>query len=328
MIDLSIVIPSYEAADCLAACLASIDAAQKAHPALAIEVIVVDNGSRDGSLAVAQRAAQPLRLVAWLENRGFAAAANAGLRRRRGRHALILNSDVEIDPDLLQGAVHRLDEDPSIGVLGPSLRHPDGRPQRSVHAEPDLATELVPEWMLRRLRPSGFESQRAEGTTGGAGRDVEAVRGAVFFMGGEAIDRLGCFDEGFFFFLEETEYCSRVRRAGRRVVYAGDLRARHRLGASSKRRAPLVTRIEFHRSLYRFLRQRRGRTTEILARVARVLRNLPVVAGLSFIAPFSKRVRARWVERAGLVLWHLRACPPVPTLATLAERGELAEMPR
>jgi GT2 family glycosyltransferase len=315
MIDLTIVIPSFEAADCLAKCLTSIERAAKAEPDLGLEVIVVDNGSRDGSLDVAERAALRPRLVAWADNRGFASAVNAGLRRRRGRHALLLNSDVEIEPDLLREAVRLLDRSPEIGVLGPALFHPDGRPQRSVHAEPGLATEFLPDWILRRSPRGASVDPSRHDVEVMPWREVEAVRGAVFFIQGHVLEEVGLLDEGFFFFLEETEYCGRVRRAGFQVVYAPTLRATHGLGASSKKRAPLATRIEFHRSLYRFLHRSRGSTILVLARTARMLRNAALVAGLTLAAPFSQGLRARWFERAGLVLWHLRGCPSDPGLA-------------
>ena len=335
MIDLSIVIPSYEAADCLEACLRSIEAALRSHPEIAVEVIVVDNGSRDGCVALARASALQPRVIAWLRNRGFAAAVNAGLRRRRGRHALLLNSDVRIDRDLLVGAIGILDREPSIGVLGPALFHPDGRPQRSVHPQPDLSTELLPEPVLRWLRPAGFARGGRAARAGGPGasgasgesresrergrRDVEAVRGAVFFIHGETLREVGLLDEGYFFFLEETDYCARVRRAGRRVAYAPGLRAEHRLGASSKRSAPLATRIEFHRSLYRFHERRLGRTAAGLVRRVRLVRNLVGVTALALPALVSTRARGRLAQRWGLVLWHLRGRPPEPGLArTLA----------
>jgi GT2 family glycosyltransferase len=318
MIDLSIVIPSYEASDCLEQCLASIADARQAHPEVSIEVIVVDNGSSEECVALALGSALRPRVIAWLRNRGFAAAVNAGLRRRRGRHALLLNSDVRIDRDLLAQALEILDQEPSVGVLGPALFHPDGRPQRSVHPQPDLATELLPELVLRWLRPAGFALRgRAarERSSGNAGlRDVEAVRGAVFFIHGDTLRDVGLLDEGYFFFLEETDYCARVRAAGRRVVQAPSLRAEHRLGASSKRSAPLATRIEFHRSLYRFHERRLGWAGAGSVRCVRLVRNLMSVATLCVPALFQARAQRRLAQRWGLVLWHLRGRPAEPGL--------------
>ena len=160
MIDLSIVVVSHGTRDLLAACLASIERARRATGAPSVETIVVDNGSCDGSVEVARAAAVQPRLVACVRNRGFAAAVNVALRLRRGRHVLLLNSDAEVDAALLRGGSTLLDESPGVGALGVALVHPDGRPQRSVHPLPDWTTELLPEPLLRRLRPRGFASTK------------------------------------------------------------------------------------------------------------------------------------------------------------------------
>lgn len=321
MTDLTIIIPSYEAADCLSECLAGIEEAERAHPELALEIIVVDNGSRDDSVTRVRESRLCPRLIAWVRNRGFAAAVNAGLRLRRGRHVLLLNSDVGISRDLLAEGVAILDEKSEIGVLGPALFHPDGRPQRSVHALPGLQTEFFPEVLLRWFRPAGFAKRGSvrPGTVGP--RDVEAIRGAVFFIRGELIEKVGLFDEGYFFFLEETDYCARVRASGARVAYLDSIRAQHRLGASSKQRAPLATRIEFHRSLYRFLARWRGPRRARIARAWRLIRNMIGLGLLAAPALIFPPVRARVAQRAGLVLWHLRGCPGEPTLAQALERA-------
>jgi GT2 family glycosyltransferase len=133
-------------------------------------------------------------------------------------------------------------------------------------------------------------------------------------MRGELLEKLGLLDEGYFFFLEETDYCWRVREAGYRVLYCDSLRAMHRLGASSKRRVPLATRIEFHRSLYRFLDQRRGRGIASIAYVARLVRNSVTCLGLLLPAIGSGPARLRLTERWGLLLWHLRGRPLQPDL--------------
>ncbi len=225
---------------------------------------------------------------------------------------LLLNSDVRVAADLFARGVSILDERPEIGVLGAALVHPGGRPQRSVHARPSLATEIVPAPLLEWLRPGGAEVRRQREDPI---REVEAVRGAVFFVRGEVVEKVGPFDEGYFFFLEETDYCERVESAGFRVAHASALRAIHALGASSKQRARLETRIEFHRSLYRFLERRRGRSVARFAQLWRSLRNVVVVLLLTPLAVCSRSVRSRWQERAGLLLWHLRGCPTEPSLA-------------
>ncbi|MBY0395748.1 MAG: glycosyltransferase [Thermoleophilia bacterium] len=343
MIDLSVVIPSYENAALLERCLAALARARAAHPALDFEVVVVDNGSRDGSAARAAASPLGVRVVALARNRGFAAAVNLGLRCRRGRHVLLLNSDAEIEAGVLVGGVAVLDAGPGIGVVGAALLHPDGRAQRSVHALPDWTSELLPDRVLRWARRRGLArraeavgddrrgGRRASGSGaggivgGGSVREVEAVRGAVFFAAGDLVEALGGLDEGYFFFLEETDYCARARDAGRRVVYAPGLRAIHRLGASSKARAPLATRIEYERALDRFLRRRRGPAVARTVRAIRWLRLVGSLGALVLAAPLSARLRRRLRERAGLLLWHLRGRPAEPVLADALASGISAD---
>lgn len=316
MMDLTILVVSYETRELLSHCLDSIDKACAGYPTLRVETIVIDNGSRDGSVEAALASPVAPRIVSLVRNRGFAAAVNCGLRLRRGRHVLLLNTDAEIEPDVLFRAVELLDESSDLGVLGVALFHPGGRVQRSVHPFPSLQTEWVPEAILRRLRPKGFPTpfRRASRFGHGSLREVEAVRGAVFFMRGELLEKIGGLDEAYFFFLEETDYCWRVRAAGYRVVHCQALRAMHRLGASSKRRVPLATRIEYHRSLYRFLDRRRGHWVTRVAQAVRLVRNAITVLGLLPLAIGSNRAKTRLAERWGLTLWHLRGRPDQPGL--------------
>jgi GT2 family glycosyltransferase len=325
-VDLSIVIVSFETRSVTLACLSALERARRANPTLSSETIVIDNGSRDGSAEAIARAWPQARLFACVRNRGFAAAVNLGLRVARGRHVLLLNSDVEIEPDVLLRGVERLDAQAGVGVLGVALLHPDGRPQRSAHLLPDLQSELLPGFLVRRLqseagrrRSAPARGLGADGAASGMGSgalvEVEAVRGAVFFVRGDLLEKVGLLDEAYFFFLEETDYCRRVREAGLGVYLSTDLHAVHRLGASSKRRAPLATRIEYHRSLYRYLARQHTKEVAHVVRVVRGLRNAIGVVCLALVAPFSAKIHQRLVERAGLLLWHLRGCPVEPSLA-------------
>lgn len=317
MIDLSILIASYENADLLGDCLLALERAQAAHPQLQLEVILIDNGSEDASIARARASGLPVRVIALARNRGFATAVNLGLRIRRGRHVLLLNSDATIAPDVLARAVALLDGDAAIGVLGVALLHPGGRPQRSVHAFPGLVTELLPDALVRlgrRVR-RGRPASLAPGCS-----LVEAVRGAVFFVRGRLFDELGELDEGYFFFLEETDFCWRVRAAGHQVVYAPALQAVHQLGASSKARVPWVTRIEYERSLDRFLSIRRSRRTARGVRSLRCARWIAALLPLALAAALGPHGRRRLRERGGLILWHLRGRPPEPILAVALAR--------
>jgi len=321
LIDLTILIASYETRELILSCLDSVEAARRAHPELAVEIIVVDNASSDGTVVAIREHFPEVRVFALVRNRGFAAAVNLGLRASRGRSILLLNSDVEVDEDLLAGGARILDENSQVGVVGAALVHSDGRAQRSVHALPGLQTELLPEFVLRSFRPAAFAPRGGAGSEAiRAGlREVEAIRGAVFFFRASLIEKIGALNEGFFFFMEETEYCARVRQAGYLILHAEALRAVHHLGASSKRVAALATRIEYHRSLYRFLAIERGPSVARFARGLRTLRGGLLILGMIVIFPISPSVRRRMAERWGLFLWHLQGCPDEPRLADVLE---------
>ena len=305
--DLSVVVVSWNtralALDCLEALRRALSGST-----LAVERLLVDNGSQDGTVAAVRRRAPDVRVLALPHNRGFAGGANAGLRAARGRHVLLLNSDARPLAGALERGVAHLDENDDVGLVGPTLLRSDGRRERTVHRPPRFAEELVPP----ALRPLllRMPRQRARGP-----RDVDALRGAALFVRGGLWHEVGPLAEDYFFFLEETDWCARVRAAGYRVVQQPRARFVHASGASSKRRYPSQTHIEYHRSLYRFYRTHRGVRIE---RGVRALRLAKATVGLVVGAPLalgSPRARARWRVRRDLLAWHVRGRPDDAGLA-------------
>jgi GT2 family glycosyltransferase len=313
--DLSIVIVSYETRELTLACLASIERELRARDdagRIQSETLLVDNASRDGT-AEAVRARFPwVTSIVLPRNVGFAAGCNAGLREAKGRHAVLLNSDCVVRRGTLERCVAFLDEHPDVGVVGPQLLHPDGRRQNSVHAAPSVLTELVPKGILETLLPRRFPSKRRRHT---GPVDVDAVLGACLCVRREVWERQGLLPEEYFMFLEETDWCWTIRSAGWRVVHLPDVELTHVSGASSRRRNALRKRIEYHRSLYRFLAKRRGSGAVRIVWLQRVLKialELVLFAPLAAVSPLQ---RGRWRERAGLLGWHLRGCPEGEGLA-------------
>ncbi|MCI0342422.1 MAG: glycosyltransferase family 2 protein, partial [Planctomycetales bacterium] len=246
--DVSVVIVSWNTRDLLAACLRSVAEAGREVPH---ETIVVDNGSEDGSGDLVAREFPAVRLVRNGENRGYAAAANQGIREGSGRYVLLLNPDATLPPDALRALVAYADREPRVGLVGAALRDPDGRVQKSVAAIPSLATELLNRDLLRLLLPSRFPDL----TDGTEPSDVPSVVGACLLARREAIEKVGPLDEGYFVFLEETDWCVRMREAGWRVVHHPGVRVVHAQGRA-KERDPVAGWIEYYRSLYRFFRRR------------------------------------------------------------------------
>lgn len=185
-----------------------------------VSTVVVDNGSSDGTVALVRERFPEVRVIE-SENRGLAAGWNIGIRATESRHVLILNADAWLVDDALSRLVAFADGRPRAAVIGPRLRFPDGRLQRSVRGFPTpwrIATEY---FFLRKL----FPRSRAFNAFYAAGFDHEEVREADFVMGAcmlvrrSAIDEVGMLDEDYFLFSEETDWCYRFRRAGWEVVF-------------------------------------------------------------------------------------------------------------
>ena len=325
MKDLSVVIVTWNTRKLTLECLESLAAvlreAGKGGEMVA-EVILVDNGSDDATVAAVRDRFPEVHVEALPENVGFAAGCNVGLRVAAGRHVLILNSDARVPFATLARCVSYLDANPDVGLVGPQLLHADGRKQTSIHRAPTLLAELLPKSLLQLLVPRRYPSWR---TVGAAPLDVEALTGAVLFVRAAMLRDAGPLPEGYFFFLEETDWCRRVRRAGWRVVHLPTAVATHLSGASSKRRDPVKTRIEYHRSLYHFFRVNRGAGSMVMVFCVRLLKSLFYVVSQAPWALAGGRGRDRWRVHRAVLGWHLRGCP---SAAGLAGRGVVGESPR
>jgi GT2 family glycosyltransferase len=318
--DLSVVIVTWNAKDVLLDCLASIERevlARRDEGRLDVEVLVVDNGSADDTVPVVRERFPWAELIALPENLGFAAGNNVGLRRAKGRHAVLLNSDTVVFRDALEACVRYLDAHPEVGVVGPQLLNPDGTKQNCIHNHPSLVTEIVPKGVLETLFPRRFPSKRFEHPEP---IEVEAVLGACLFVRREVLETVGPMPEDYFFFLEETDWCFRIGEAGWRIVHLPEVHIVHVYGASTKKKIPAETRIEYHRSLYHFFRKNRGVGQAAAVVALRVLKGLLYVTVGAVPAAFSARSRDRWVQNAKVLAWHLRGCPAEAGLRRLRGR--------
>ena len=162
------------------------------------------------------------------------AGNNAGMRIASGRYFLLLNSDAWMAPGAVERLVALADSRPEAAVVGPRLRNPDGSLQRSVRGFPSpwrIATEY---FFLRKLAPGS----RALNSLYGAGFDhdstieVDWVSGACLFVRRDAAQAVGPFDEDYFMFSEETDWCYRFRQAGWAVIFSPEAECVHVGGAT------------------------------------------------------------------------------------------------
>lgn len=252
-VDLSIIIVAWNVRDLVLDCLASI---RDANLEFSHEVILVDNGSNDETAETVRRHFPDTRVLALPKNVGFAAGNNRGLAVMEGRYALLLNSDTIVVPGGLEACVHYLNEHPDVGVVGPQLVNPDRTKQNCIHNTPTLVSEIFGQSLLRRVMPRRYPSKLVDYDEP---IEVEAVLGACLFVRREVVDQVGMIDEDYFFFLEETDWCHRIRARGWRVFHLPHAFVIHLYGEATKKKMPLRTRIEYYRSLYIFFKKNRGR---------------------------------------------------------------------
>jgi len=255
MVDLSVVVVSWNVRDLLRQCLASTSDLQSP----SIETIVVDNVSTDGSAEMVRTEFPDVRLIVNTENRGFPAANNQGIAIAEGRYVLILNPDTEVIDDALAAMVAYADENPDVGVVGPQLLNDDLSVQPSRRRFPTLATAFFESTWLqpcapRRLLARYYVQDQPDDAT----LDVDWVKGAALMARREAIEQVGLMDEGYFMYSEELDWCKRFKDAGWRVVYLPTAQIVH-YGGKSSDQVMTSRHIHFQTSKVRYFRKHHGR---------------------------------------------------------------------
>ncbi|OPY79875.1 MAG: N-acetylglucosaminyl-diphospho-decaprenol L-rhamnosyltransferase [Syntrophorhabdus sp. PtaU1.Bin153] len=326
---LSIVIITRNTKDLVANLLESIKKDRALEPFLR-EVILVDNGSSDGTDAMVEERFPGVSLLRNTENRGFAAAANAGIRCSGGEHILLLNSDTLLIEGEVAKMLEFMNSNKDVGICGPQLVHGDMTPQRSYAHIPSLLFEIVPRSFLEFALPSRFSTKGpGRGAHALARRprdeyreldphqetaatpvDVPSLIGAAVMGRRETLDRVGGFDERFFFFLEETDLCLQIKKTGMRVVFFSQSRVIH-LQGKTVRKNWVRGRIQYNISLYKFIQKHRRTSYYRAFQAVRIGKCFFMIVLLS-VLPFllvRERTRRTYLYYFELFLWHLRACP-------------------
>lgn len=281
--DLTVVIVNYNALTHVRRCLDSLIAGTAG---VDWEAIVVDNASRERGIERLRADYPQVRVVRRMVNGGFAVGANVGLRAMRAEAALLLNPDTVVQPGAAAALLSYARAHPDVGMVGPRIENPDGSLQLSCRAFPSLWTGLFNRYsLLTRLAPRNRYSSAylMTDTDHTVTRDVDWLSGAALLIPRRTVERVGLFDERYFFAIEDVDYCRRVHDAGLRVVYHPAAVVTHRIGASS---ATMPNRIEIarHRGMWRYYRRhlRGGRALDAAVAAgitARCLLRLVLVNG-------------------------------------------------
>lgn len=304
---MTLLIATRNTRDLTARALASADASQGVP---AKEVVVIDNGSTDGTAAFIQEKCPGVKVIRAERNLGFARAMNLGAQATQGEFLLLLNSDTVLPPETLAAAIAWMRGHPACGVAGVQLLNPDGSPQNSIANFPTLATELLNKSLLRRLFPRRFPGKEQRFTEP---VEVESVVGAFMLIRRAVWEALGGLDERYFFFLEETDFCLRARRAGWPVMHLPRITVWHGQGQTAKG-AAAGARIEYWRSRYLYFAKNHRPVQQAVLAAGLCLRLLVdwLVSGcvLALTLGRSERWKNKCRVNSALCLWHWRGRPP------------------
>lgn len=316
--DVSIIIVCYNDREVLLPCLTSIF---ESRFEVSHEVLLVDNGSVDGSQEEALERHPDVRLVEAGYNSGYAGGNNIGYRASRGRFVLFLNPDTLLCDGVLDRLVERYEALPGCGAVGPNVRNADGSLQRSVFRSPRLV-DFWDSFMLKRVpgyaRLFGFMGYRDEDYANEG--DVDVVCGCCFLVGRPVLEEVGCFDEEYFIYFEEADLCERIRAAGHRVVYTPATSIVH-LGGATTVKQQTWFRIRAERSRRLFFRKHRGPLATAALWPALFLNSLARVSigllALALTLGAVETVRVKTGCEVALLLWQFGLVnhpqrPPAP----------------
>lgn len=250
---------------------------------LSTEIIVVDNGSKDGTPEAIRSQFPNVTLIENRANLGFAKANNIGMALSRGKYVCLVNSDVVIPAGCLEKMVEFMEANPKIGVLGPKMLSPDGGVGASVMRLPTVWNTLCCALGLHTIFPrsallGGFSM---DAYAYDSVDDVEMLTGWFWMIPRTALKMVGGLDEQFFMYGEDIDWCHRFRDAGWQVIFYPDAAALH-YGAASSGEAPTRFYVEMRRANLQYFRKHHGRFGVLGYRFAIWLHELTRVAGYSF----------------------------------------------
>jgi N-acetylglucosaminyl-diphospho-decaprenol L-rhamnosyltransferase len=244
---------NYEAGPLLTECVRSLLADTSAG---APEVVVVDNGSTDGSIVELRAAFPAIEVLDPGANLGYAGAANLGIAATRAPVVAVCNPDLLVAPGTAAAVLGRLDTEPDLAAVGPAVFEPDGSRYPSARQVPRLVDAVGHGTVGLVKRENRFTRRYRElDADPTLPRDVDWVSGAAVWLRRSALEEVDGWDDGYFMYVEDVDLCWRLGHAGWRVAYEPGGAVTHVQGASTARH-PYRMIVEHHRSLLRFAGKR------------------------------------------------------------------------
>ena len=249
---LSIIVVSFNTSDLLRKCLQSV---YDHPPVKAFETIVVDNGSRDDSREMVKERFPRVKLIANPANQGFTAGNNRAFKVAWGKYFLLLHSDAEVTAGAIEVLIKFLQQNPRIGIVGGKLLNSDGTLQPSCRPYPSLKRIIFSYRSPVNILFSNNLYTRSYLTPPGSYEvihQVDSVAAAFILIRRTALEEIGLFDQRFFMFLEDSDLCYRMKKAGWGVYYNPDSAVYHHWGGTSSKMSYRMV-LEHNLSMWRFL---------------------------------------------------------------------------
>jgi GT2 family glycosyltransferase len=253
-VTLSICILTLNARDFLRACLHSI----QEHTTLDHEIIVVDNGSSDGTSDMLQTEFPTVRLIQNQENLGYTYPNNQAMQLAKGRFIALLNPDTLVHSGAFEQLCAFLESHPDVGIVGPKVLNPDGTlqaPCRRGDSRPWAVISYFTGLAKRFPDKAFFNGYLLTHLPEDQIHPVDGVSGSCMFIRREVVDQIGYLDERFFAYQEDADYCLRARQAGWRVYYNPEAQITHFGGQGGSRVQPYRSIWAWHKSYFLYYRK-------------------------------------------------------------------------
>jgi len=299
----TVIIVNYNGGDLLKDCVLSITKTGLA----AHQIIIVDNGSKDSSIALLLQSTPGCKIIKNGCNAGFSKAVNKGLFYAKTDYSVLVNNDAQLDINAFNALHEAFENHPRAAFLGGRLLNLDGSFQNSIAPFPRLLTEIIPRPIQRMIWPSRTGSYHTTDTD----IPVESVIGALFSIRMTAIPSIGFLDEDFFFFLEETEWCYRAWQKNWEVWHVPAARATHIQGATAKKFSALA-RIEFHRSRLKYFKKTKPNIYQIILIITwikSISNTLSNSIAVLITLGLSKKILEKSIVYWRILIWYLNGRP-------------------
>lgn len=232
--DISIIIVSYNTKDITLRCIRSI---YHYTEKTSIEIIVIDNASRDGSVDAIRREFKEVLIIENKDNLGFSKANNIGIKQAKGEYICLVNSDIELIENTFDMMYEFMEKNPSIGVAGPKTVNKDQRISPNVKRLPTLWNCFCDSFFLSKAlsRFPLFEGREVKNFNFNEQKNIEVLAGCFMLIRRQALNEVGLLDESFFFYGEDTDWCKRFGDNRWQIYYWPATTVIHLENASSKK---------------------------------------------------------------------------------------------